>query len=325
MATVTEKRESGEGNVTGLGGDRGVRVFDVFLDQANTDSVTGLPDNRKNPLLPVAARYPQGTVHPDSSILTAQRFIQGRMLDMDATTSHWLVTIEYTGPVSAIGAIQGWTVEYDVALESEPMTRDLDGAFIGGHEYDLDPNGAFRGKTKGPDLRLKQLSLDDIYKPRPLRRFAPVTGIRLSNTIADLTTMAIKSAESFVGTCNASPFLTAEIGELLVGPMRIRQIEGTTAQGAEATSGFLWNVELNFTKKRGGWVFETVWDFLDYQGNRGAVLGIDPRTNQLEPVGARFRIYELSELKGMLLNFKHDPGNLDPLRVSQGRGIRSTP
>lgn len=314
MAEVNERRESGEGNSDGLTGGRATRRFDVFLDENGAnDSETGQPDDRLNALAPIMARYPQGVQHHVNNLLVAQTYSQPTMKDMDATTSHWIVEVVYEGVLSAIGTVLGgWRIEFDIGIQTEQITHDLDGKLIGGHAYEFQDFAGppkFVAQTIDGDIGLVQLDIDKVINPVPLGRFAPITHTRLTRQVSNLTTKAVKNAETFIATCNAQPFLTGEEFEILVAPARIRQVHGTAgAEGIE--TGILFDVELNFIKKRGGWVNERIADWFDYKGFRGAVWGPpngDP-SGPIGPISNDFRVYEAGNIYGLFQNFPSGGG-----------------
>lgn len=305
MATVQERLDSSEGDADGLAGIQAVRRFDVFLDSgAGNDSITGRPDNINNAIDPISVRYPYGSAHHVNALLTAQNWRQVRRVDGDATRAQWIVEVEYSGPLSGVGTIlEGWIVDYDVALQTENVFKDINGKLIGGSAYELPENATPGGaqviaKTIEGDMNVIQMPRENVINPRSLQRFKPLSTIQLRRTVVNLTEMQVANAETFVGKINSRPFLTGGSGQILVAPMRIRQQEGTTSE--RVSSGVVFNVELNFIKNRNGWRFAHVDDFFEWKGYRGAVH--EPGTTD-KPIRNTYSLYEAGTLTGMLGNF----------------------
>lgn len=286
MATITEHPDSGIGDIEGLVDSKATRKHIVHLVAADGDDVT-------NPLKPISSTFPVGMNHRTARNLTVVSYTQGEPLHISGDEARWIVSVHYGGPVSFGSlAVQGWTIDWDTALDTKLVHRDLDGKWIGGHAYRL-PTGdeliSSRAedriaKTIDGDMQLIQIPAEDAIDPRPVQRPKRVTSFSLSTTVRDLTIPQVATAESFVGTVNEFQFVTGRPGEILVGPMRISSHRGTTTD-EENQTGFLFDITLNFRKDDEGWVFERIFDQWEWKGFRGSVLApLDPSNPAQEPL-----------------------------------------
>lgn len=304
MATVTKALHSGEGNMDGLSGTKATELYYCELDSANIDSVTGEPDDPQNPLSPMGARFPQGQKHETAQNVTVVDIAQERWLKGNATKARWEMRVIYGGVKDTIGLSQkGWLVSYNTSLETEKMVRDLDGLWIGGHGYrfpqsgdfPLPPGGVFTAQTIRGDRDVIQLP-EGIVDPQPLNRFVPMTSFSLRATVADLSVRQVKAADNFVGLVSSEPFVTGDTYEILIAPLRIDQINGNAETGS--THGILYELELNFLRKRGGWRYDNVFDQFEYEGYRGSIVDAG------KPVFQRFRKYDKASPDALLAIFQ---------------------
>jgi len=307
MAEVTETRDSGDGNRTGLHGMSASRTYHVRLDSTQTDDYTQALDNEDDPISPLVARLPPGTPHHVSGfsplIVTDYEIVERHF----ERPSDYIVKVVYDHPlVPDNPSLEGWSIRITSATETAQMTRDLDGLWVGGHAYRVpetpeegppEPSTHYADTTNGRTALVQTAAVN----PHPLDYFKAVSGMVITGTAYTLTANQMRDARSYVAKANSGLFYGSAPGHMLCLSVDVTARPADAQIEVQSDLKIAYDVTLEFIHSdEESFVYQYIWDF--YEDDKGSEGPVYPNNSQSQ-VSRRFRVYRTANFYDLMRLF----------------------